>query len=321
MMNPPSLAMVDRTDRVRVRIAGPDRLQFLNNLTTNDIKRLAVGQGCEAFVTSLQGKTLGYVTVLAGADEILLRSDPGTLVELLPHFRKYGVFDDVSLDDLTPTTCELHLIGSRSGDLVARLGLPEPTSGELGHVPGTWSSRPVLVIREAPAGLPGLTLIGPRELAEAVRDTGAGSDLVALDPAIFEALRIEAGTPVSGRDVTPSNLPQEVGRDRQAICFTKGCYLGQETVARIDALGHVNRLLKGLQLDVPAPPGTELKTADGKAAGSITSSAIVPATGQAIALGYVHVAQARPGNGLKFDAEGRSGTAVVVDLPMKPAAT
>src|SRR5262245_57953983 len=88
------VALFDRSDRVRLEVTGLDRAKFLHNLTTNDVKRIAVGHGCEAFVTSSQGKTLGYVTLLAAEGAILLRSDPGGLGAILPHFEKYGIFDD-----------------------------------------------------------------------------------------------------------------------------------------------------------------------------------------------------------------------------------
>src|SRR5258706_16475363 len=95
---------LDRSDRVRIAVGGVDRAKFLHNLTTNDVKRLAVGQGHEAFVTSLQGKTIGYVTLVASEDKILLRTDPGGDALILPHLQKYGVFDEVSIDDLRDQT-------------------------------------------------------------------------------------------------------------------------------------------------------------------------------------------------------------------------
>ncbi len=313
----PLLSLADRSDRVRLRITGPDRVKFLNNLTTNDVKRLAVGQGCEAFVTSLQGKTIGYVTLLAANDELLLRSDAGALEGLLSHFQKYAVFDDVAWEDVSASTCELHLIGSNCVDLLARLGLPEPAQGVLDHEAARLDALPVQVVREAPTGRPGVTLLGPVALADRVRSSGRAIGLVDLDPATFDALRIEAGTPVFGRDITPGNLPQELGRDRQAISFAKGCYLGQETVARLDALGHVNRLLKGLRLDRPAPAGTELKTAEGQVAGALTSVVLDPDHSQPIALGFVRRPHARPGQSLAFDAQGQRGVAQVCDFPMR----
>ncbi|MBX6315931.1 MAG: folate-binding protein, partial [Isosphaeraceae bacterium] len=275
----------DRSERVRLEVNGPDRVRFLHNLTTNDIKRLAVGRGCEAFVTSPQGKTLGYVTVLALEDRLLLRTDPGGLEHILPHFQKYGLFDEVAWEDISDRTCEFHLIGPEAPPLLEGLGaeLPEPSDLRLRQT--SIVGLEVLLIRESPFGVPGLTLIGDATLrAELTARFRDAAQMVALDPATCDALRIEAGTPVFGRDVTADNLPQEVGRDAQAISFVKGCYLGQETVARIDALGHVNKVLKGLLIESGAvpPPGAPLEV-EGKVVGRITSSAFSPRLGQPIA--------------------------------------
>ena len=90
---------IDRSDRARLEVTGPDRAKFLHNLTTNDVKRLGAGSGQEAFVTNPQGKTLGYVTMLATDDRILIRMDSSALDHVLPHFRKYGIFDDVLIEE------------------------------------------------------------------------------------------------------------------------------------------------------------------------------------------------------------------------------
>src|SRR4029079_12185489 len=95
------VGFLDRSDRVRLEVAGPDRAKFLHNLTTNEVKRLAAGRGCEAFVTSTQGKTMPDVILHITEDRILVRSDPGGMELALPHFRKYGVFDDVAIEDQT----------------------------------------------------------------------------------------------------------------------------------------------------------------------------------------------------------------------------
>jgi folate-binding protein YgfZ len=314
------LSLFDRGHRARLRIAGSDRARFLHNLCTNDVKRLEDGSGCEAFITSPQGKTLGFVTLLARADHILLRTDPGGLVEVLPHLAKYGVFDDVTVVEETPSCVELHLVGPRAEELLGRLGCPAPAEGPYRHSDAELGAIPVVVVREAPTGRPGVTLLAPSDsvasLLGLLRDEGSLLDLVELDGATWEALRIEGGTPVFGRDVTPANLPQEVGRDRQAISFVKGCYLGQETVARIDALGHVNKLLRGLLLEPgTAPePGAAL-TADGKPVGSLTSVAFSSGWGAAVALGYVRMSHAAVGTELRTEG----GTATVRDLPMLPS--
>src|SRR5262249_36461564 len=127
------LFFADRSDRARLYVTGPDRAKFLHNLTTNDIKRLPPGRGCEAFVTSLQGKTLGYVLLHALDDRILLRSDAGGLVHALLHFKKYGVFDDVAWEDASPATFEYHLAGARAEELLKANGGGLPPDHDLAH--------------------------------------------------------------------------------------------------------------------------------------------------------------------------------------------
>ena len=307
---------IDRSDRLRLDVRGPDRAKMLHNLTTNDVKRLPVGRGCESFVTNPQGKALGYVSLHAAADRILLRSDPGTFDPLRAHLEKYGAFDEATWDDLTESTFEYHIVGPR-----ALAWLDVPPEADLHHVDAEIGGRPVLVIRESPAGRPGLTLIGARadarEVALALHDWGESQGLVELDGPTWEALRIEAGTPVAGLDVKAENLPQEVGRDGRAINFVKGCYLGQETVARLDALGHVNKILRGGWVegsDVVPEPGTGL-LADGKRVGTVTSAARSPGRGKVVLLAYVRTTHADDGIRLELDLEGRPAV-FVTRLPM-----
>ncbi len=313
-----SAVRVDRTDRVRLRIEGPDRAKFLHNLTTNDVKRLAIGSGQETFVTSPQGKTLAYATLLALDDAILLRTDAGSLGTLLPHLRKYGVFDDVAIEDVSAKNFEIHLAGPGVDATWAALGVGPIPETPLAHGAASLAGVEIRVVRESPTGRPGLTLIGPIEALGAIRDQLAGAIPMEIDADTFEALRIEAGTPVSGVDVLANNLPQEVGRDALAINFVKGCYLGQETVARLDALGHVNKILAGLRVtgEVVPKAGTTL-LGDGKAVGSITSSARSGVGKGSIALAYVRVAQAVGGTRLAVGEDGGGGEATVVPLPMR----
>lgn len=319
------LAICDRSDRMRLRITGPDRARFLHNLTTNNVLTLQPGQGLETFVTSPQGKTLGYVTLHAGEQEILLRSDPGALEPLRPHFEKYGVFDDVSWSDLTADTFELHLFGRALPALMERLAVAELPEAEFRHRSATIGDQPVQIIRENPTGHPGVSVLGPNEGRFEVESTlnavGAGLGLSGIDPSRFDVLRIEAGTPVFGRDITPANLPQEIDRNDRAICFTKGCYLGQEPVARIDALGHVNKLLRGLQFGPgPVPPaGTELM-ADRKVVGTVTSSGFSGRLGTPIGLGFVRRTHGGFGQVLRVGGGSAEITATVVPFPWQAGA-
>ena len=314
----------DRSTRSRIEIGGPDRAKFLHNLTTNDVKRLAEGAGHESFVTSPQGKTLAYVTLLATEKAtILLRTEPESLDSILPHLKKYGVFDDVSIEDVGGGTFEFHLAGPEAGSILEGLGVGLPPDQDLSHRVADLAGQAVWVVRESPTGRPGISIIGPIAGAEVLKGIFAGQALTEIDEATFDAIRIEAGTPLSGRDVSTSNLPQEIGRDARSINFVKGCYLGQETVARLDALGHVNRIFRGFKLEGQAVPtaGSPL-TFDGKVVGAITSAAVSIGWGVPIALGYVRVAQATAGTRLTATIEGVGEVvAEVSELPMLPAAT
>jgi len=275
-------------------------------------------------VTSPQGKTIGYVTLLAGADRIVVRADPGGMELALPHFQKYGVFDDVAIADVSGQSFEYHLAGPRAVRLFLLAGGGLPAEGDLFHRETRLADCPIRVIRERPTGRPGLTLIGAVGDAPLVsallHKHGSRFRLVDVDPGTADLSRIEAGTPHFGRDVTADNLPQEVGRDERAINFVKGCYLGQETVARIDALGHVNKVLKGLKLqDGPIPHAGATLEVDGKAAGKVTSVAYSPGWGRVLALAFVRTSFATEGTELRIDGgNGSTAEAVVCDLPMLP---
>jgi tRNA-modifying protein YgfZ len=248
----------------------------------------------------------------------------------LPHFQKYGVFDDIVLEDRSGSTFEIHLAGPAAEELMRQLGCALPEPGDLAHMTINMDGSPVLIVRESPTGRPGFSLIGARscmgKVLAMLKSGGEALGLAELDPESFEVLRIEAGTPVFGRDVTERNLPQEVGRDDRAINFVKGCYLGQETVARLDALGHVNQVLRGLRLEpsaqVPAP-GTVIE-ADGKRVGFVTSSAVSPGWNAPIALAMVRTSHARAGTALVLSlhdvASPQAIPAIVNDLPMIPRA-
>jgi tRNA-modifying protein YgfZ len=229
----------------------------------------------------------------------------------------------VAIDDCSEATFELHLAGTSCDELVQRAGGRLPDGPEYAHDTSELGGRPVRIIRESPAGRPGLTVIGDRGDAAAViaalKAAGGGEGLAELAPSDFDALRIEAGTPVHGRDLFEKNLPQEFARDDRAISFVKGCYLGQETVARIDALGHVNQILKGLSFDpgIECPaPGSTLE-ADGRRVGTITSVAFAPWRGHAIGLGMIRTSHAGAGTTLRVAGAGETPPviATVGDLP------
>jgi folate-binding protein YgfZ len=318
------VGVADRSDRVRIEVTGPDRAKLLHNLTTNDVQRLPVGRGCEAFVTSTQGKTLAFTIILACQDSILLRSDPGGMDLALPHFHQYGVFSEATITDVSASTFEFHLVGADASNLLRRGSSELPGEGDYSHRAMDFFGFSLRFVRESPTGLPGLTLIGRAADREPVwnnlRARGRELGLIVIDSETFEVLRVAGGTPVFGKDITEKNLPQEIARDERAISFVKGCYLGQETVARIDALGHVNQILKGLRFAIgsPCPPSGSTLSYEGKLAGTITSAVFSPVRNAPLALALVRTNVARAGTVLEVRPPdgGEPMTATVSDLSL-----
>ncbi|MGI8978456.1 MAG: YgfZ/GcvT domain-containing protein [Pirellulaceae bacterium] len=305
--------LADVSLRSRVELSGADRVQFLHSFCTNDIKRLAVGEGCEAFLTNHQGKTVGHVYIRILPDTIVLDTAPGQAARIIEHLNRFVISDCVEFRDLTPITGELLLAGASSHLTLTSVSVPSLPANLYGHGRFLIAGIDVCLQRVDFAGEPSYFLTAAAEVIAAVRDALLNAGATSCEPIAVNAARIEAGVPLFGSDITEENLPQEIGRNKLAISFTKGCYLGQETVARIDAMGHVNRLLAGVMFtssEVPAA-GTELFAAD-KAVGKVTSACWSPRLDSPVALVLLRRALAIPGTRLTV----ASGTAEVVALPV-----
>jgi hypothetical protein len=307
--------LVDFGDRTLIEIAGDDRAKFLHNLCTNEIRKLAPGAGCEAFLTNVQGKIVAHVLVFSGPDSLVLETVPGQAEKILAHLDRYLIREKVELSNRSLDWSEWLLAGPTSESLLAGL------TGDA--CPQTlWASRQTQIAghevwlrRVDLAGPVGFLLDCRRADAERLGETLVQAGARRVSPQAFEARRIEAGFPFYGPDISDKNLPQELARDSRAISFTKGCYLGQETVARIDALGHVNQTLVGVRFATGAvvSPGLEL-TAAGAAAGRVTSAAYSPLLQAPLALAYVRRGSNQPGTPLDSSV----GPAEVVSLPIGP---
>jgi folate-binding protein YgfZ len=232
-------------ERMRLRITGADRVEFLHGQCTNDIKQLAVGQSCYAAFLNAKGKMRGDGHVIHVPDAFLLETSPGINAIL----EKYVVTEDVVIEDLSGTLREWLMIGPPA---------PLPAGGV------TFTHSLGLGVLSAAAMTPTL-------------------DAMALD-----LLRIEAGVPKFGVDMDENTIPVEAGLGARGISYDKGCYVGQETIARIKTYGHVNRQLLQLAVAgslVPAPQ-TKIFAGD-KEVGQVTSAVQSIRLGKVIALGYV----------------------------------
>lgn len=276
-----------------VTFTGADRQAFLNNFCTNDVKRLEPGEHCEAFITNVKGKILGHGLVHSRENELVFITVPGQAPSIIAHLDRYIIREDVQLRD---STAERAYLLESGGDGAGRELATE-------H----WIRWRLLDTEFC-----GLRETTPTDLPK-VKQEALTAGAVDCGEAAFNALRIESGSPLFGVDFNADNLPQEVNRDELAISFTKGCYLGQQTVARIDALGHVNQTLVGVRFagpDVP-PAGLEL-TGSGNSAGHVTSSTFSPQLQAPLALAMVRRQWIPPGTPL----ESAAGPCEVVDLPV-----
>ncbi|MCA9198543.1 MAG: hypothetical protein KDA87_13440 [Planctomycetales bacterium] len=299
-------------NRTLIQFTGNDRQSFVNNLCTNNIKPLTANQGCEAFVTNVQGKTIGHGFFFCETDQLLLSTVPQQANVLLPHFDKYLISEDVNLSDLSTARCQQLVAGPAATHQLGQLiGEPLP-SNPYSHL------RPAVRAELHIALVPLLNVDcflvtgSPADVAWLVDQlTQAGT--AAISDECLQLARIEHGFPWFGIDFDESNLPQELDRNDLAISFVKGCYLGQETVARLDALGHVNKQLTGVAWDQPDLPavGSELRQA-GATVGKVTSVARSVRTASPLGLAIVRCSAIESDEPLESDA----GSCRVVSVPV-----
>lgn len=308
-----------------ILVSGRDRASYLQGLLTNDITALAAGHGCYAAYLTAQGRMISDLHAYELGDLLLLTLPVTTKDVVLAKLDQFIFSEDVQLGDVTDTFAAVDVLGADAARAVAQVtGL---SAQDLQALPAHGNRRhdilgqPHIILRVDDAGVGGFALIGPREASAPLQEALVAAGAVPLDAESAEALRVEAGVPLFGRDMDEETIPLEAGIESRAISFTKGCYVGQEIIIRVLHRGHgrVARKLVGLQFaagtDVPAA-GTTLHAAD-KDAGVLTSSAWSPTLGHPVALAYVKRDLAEPGTSLTT-ATGEAAT--VVALPFVPAA-
>ncbi|OHB81012.1 MAG: hypothetical protein A2W31_15395 [Planctomycetes bacterium RBG_16_64_10] len=288
--------LFDFSDRTQIEITGQDRQPFLHNFCTNNIKRLECGESCEAFVTSAKGRILAHIFAFVGADSLWIETTPGRAEALLAHLDRYIIRADVQLYDRTGDYGELFFTGPETVRKLAAINLL-PKALDVHQHSTIQRATPWLAVRRVDLlGQPGVFLVTTRAQLGAVWKELIAAGAYPGGAAAFHACRIEAGFPLYGLDLSDDNLAQEAARTETAISFTKGCYLGQEPIARIDTLGHVNRKLCALRLTSKPVPGLGdvVLSEQGREVGVITSSALVPGEDRPIALGLLRTSHTGP---------------------------
>ena len=294
--------LVDRAGRGRLALTGPERRQFLHGQVTQDIETLEPGHGRYAALLTHKGKMLSDLRVLDLGDELLLSCERAGLQELFNMIRRYKLGADVELHKRTLEMGELSLIGPDARRIA---GATELGPDEHDNVRATIGEHDVILV----ATDLGVDVFCDAEATEGVRGTLLAAGAVEVTEAAAELVRVERGRPRYGVDVDDNTIPQEAGLNERAVSFTKGCYVGQETVARLFYRGKPNRHLRGLRLSAEVEPGTPLLLGE-KEVGRLTSVAVSPTHGP-IGLALVR-RQAEPGTTI---TAGEDATAEVLELP------
>ncbi len=295
--------MLHRSSRGMLLVRGPDAADFLQGQLTNEIEALEPGTGCYAALLDRKGHMQADMRVLRlETGDLWLDTEHEALGAVERHLRMYSIGREVEIEDVGEAWAMLSVIGPAAAEVTATGPLsPEHAQRE--------QERDGVEIRAVATDL-GIDLIVRADKAEQARQLLASTDAVEVSEDAAEILRVESGRPRFGREMTTATIPQEAGIDDRAVSFTKGCYIGQETVARLHYRGKPNRHLRGLRLEAPVGDGDEIRLGD-REVGRVGTAVLSPAHGP-IALAIVR-REAEPG--ARVEVGEASVEAGIVDPP------
>lgn len=304
--------LLDRSHWGLLQISGEDRLRFLHNQTTNTFEQRQPGEGCDTVFVTSTARTMDLANVYVTADSLLILTSPGQDQRLFDWMDRY-IFpaDRVSLTNLTPTTAIFSLIGPESTELLRRAGLPESAVNSQApygqHHVVQIADMAVRVAVGSGLGLPGWTIIVPLEAASQVWQTLVQAGAIPAGETLWQRLRIQQGRPLPGAELTEDYNPLEAGL-WQSISFDKGCYIGQETIARLNTYQGVKQQLWGIRLGAMVAAGTPIKLGEEKI-GTLTS--VVDTADGPLGLGYIRTKAGGAGLGVAVG----EATGTVIDIP------
>ena len=310
--------LVDESHRGKVEVRGTDAARFLHNLSTNDILNLAPGGGCEAFLTTIKAKAISYLFVFRqDASAFQLDLAPGAADKVIAHLDRHLISEQVEFADHTHELAQMHLAGPQAAALLEQVLADAIAPGEqLRHTAFRFGDADGQLRRHDALGLPGYDLVCPANQAANLWQRLIEAGARPAGRQACEILRIEAGLPREGADIDETTFAPEVGRIAETICYTKGCYLGQESIVMARDRGQVNRTLVGVKLPSGSVPHGSLLFAADKEVGRVTSSVRSPRLGTGIGLAYVRRGHQEPGTILAVDVAGERSPAEVVRLPI-----
>jgi tRNA-modifying protein YgfZ len=303
----------DRSHWGRIRLSGADRVRFLHNQTTQNIEQLSAGQGgYSVFVTST-GRTIDLATVYADPDSLLVVVSPGMSQKIYDWMDRYIFFSDkVTLTDESNQTFLFTVLGTSADAVLQPLGASDLIGKALfshqtllfaGSEEGAGPEETITVAVGSDLGLAGYTLWGPKAQADAVWQAILSAGAIAGSPHQWERLRIQQGRPAPGHELTDDDNPLEAGL-WNSISFEKGCYIGQETIARLNTYQGVKKRLWGIKLSAPVEPGATI-SAEGAKIGRLTS--VIEADSHILGLAYLRTKAG--GAGLRVTVEPAAGEA------------
>ncbi|MBV8857397.1 MAG: aminomethyltransferase family protein [Acidobacteria bacterium] len=313
--------LFDLSARGRVEVSGAEAVTFLNGMLTNDVARLEEGAWMHAAFPNPQGRLLASVRVLRRGAAFLFDTEATTYPTILKHLERFTLAGDFRVRDLTAETVMLSVQGLRASEFVGAALGAEAAATERGRVTqAAFGEGQVAVIRATHTAEDGFDIFVGADDAPPLRQTllDAGARPCGMDT--LEVLRVEAGLPRYGVDASDANVVLEVVDEAEAVSYTKGCYAGQEIIARIHWRGHVAKRLAGVifERDAEAPADARLRDcAEGREAGRITSNVFSPRLRRRVALALVKYDFLAPGTELKvFAGDAEVCAAHVADLPL-----
>jgi folate-binding protein YgfZ len=322
-----AVGLIDLPAMGVLRLRGADRVRFLNAMVTNDIAKLAAGHGGLALITTTKGKVVAELLVLSRADDLLVIVLQGPVDRVFEAFDSHIIADDVTLDNLSGDHAVIAVEGPKCRELVWRIFPRDPLPLEaLAFTENEYQGMRAVVVRHSVVGDKGMLVLADRGHCERMRSylvQGAvGLDGCEIGRVAWNTRRVENGRPWFGADISEENFPAESVLESH-VSYDKGCYLGQETIARMHYRGHPNWKLVGLAGGSPVPPrGAALRSehedvASSSTTGKITSAVFSPVLQRSLCLGYVRAPLAVAGAKFSVRDGGPDMSLVIVDLPIK----
>jgi len=303
------VALVDLSHWGLLKISDDDRLRFLHNQSTNDFQNLKPGQGCDTVFVTSTARTIDLVTAYVTEEAVLLLVSPNRRQQLLEWLDRY-IFpmDRVELADISNDSAIFSLVGPESDTLLTKVGVQLPIGDVYAsHQHLTLNDIEVRIAKGSGLALPGYTLIVPASNAAKLWQSLTTADATPMGDRVWQQLRIEQGRPLPDYELTEDYNPLEAGL-WTTISFEKGCYIGQETIARLNTYKGVKQQLWGVRLPAPVEPGTVV-TVDGEKVGKLTSCTQM----EQGCLGLAYIRTKAGGVGLKVQVGEVEGD--VVDVP------